>query len=157
MLFCGRMPADVPHGALPPTGRTSSRRPSLAPKITSDGSLRNTDVAERKSFSAYASKRDRTQTDAKKRERTQRLSARGRSRVGVFGPASRNPNRHGLFLRNSHQANNLAFANSIIGSHPFASVCGFCKCNDTRNDTRCGGFPKFSSQRIFGVRARRHS
>jgi hypothetical protein len=67
---------------------------------------------------------------------TERQRRKVAERVGFFEPASRNPNRHGLFQRNSHNASSLAFANSVAGSYRFASICGFCQRNDTRNDTR---------------------
>ncbi len=116
----------------PVVGAPSLKRRKSPPTIY----RRGTPVAERKAFSAYASKRDRTQTDAKKREQTQRLSARVRSRVGVFKPVSRNPNNYWPFSLKPHVSSNLGFADSVVGSHPFASVCGFCNRNDTRNDTR---------------------
>ena len=43
-------------------------------------------------------------------------------RVGVFRPASRNPNKYPRFQNNSHEASNLAFANSFVRFRPFASI-----------------------------------
>jgi hypothetical protein len=57
-------------------------------------------------------------------------------RQGVFRPISRNPNKDGRFQDNSHKVSELAFSDSFVGPRLFASVFGFCQCNDTRNDTR---------------------
>jgi hypothetical protein len=57
-------------------------------------------------------------------------------RVGFFERDSRNPNEDGLLQLNSHRASNLAFADSFVRFRSFARVFGFCRRNDTRNDTR---------------------
>jgi hypothetical protein len=75
----------------------------------------------------------------KERQARQELA----ERVGVFQPVSRDPNRDGHFQYNSREANNLAFADSVIRFRPFASVCEFSQRNDTRNDTRRERLPKF--------------
>jgi hypothetical protein len=131
-VFCGRMRS---------TCRRVRYRQSVvgvtspAPEITSNSSLRKTPVAESKSFSAYPQNWDRAQTDATKCERTQRLSACVRSRVGVFKLVAETPIATGFSLK-PHVSSNLAFADAVVASHRFASICGFCKRNDTRNDTR---------------------
>jgi hypothetical protein len=60
-------------------------------------------------------------------------------RQGVFALAFRNPNKDWSFQHNSHQASELAFSDSFVGFHLFASIFGFCQCNDTRNVTRREG------------------
>lgn len=70
--------------------------------------------------------------------------------MGVFEPASQNPNKDGPFQPNSHNASDLAFADSFVRLRLFASVFGFCQRNDTRNVTRRdrlrGSFSRIFSQ-----------
>jgi hypothetical protein len=74
-------------------------------------------------------------------------------RQGVFARASEDPNKDWSFQHNSHEASELAFSDSFVGFHLFASIFGFCKCNDTRNVTRRERLPEFSCQRILGNRS----
>jgi hypothetical protein len=57
-------------------------------------------------------------------------------RVGVFPLALRNPNKDRHFHNKSHDASNLALADSFARFRLFASVCEFCQRNVTRNVTR---------------------
>ena len=50
-------------------------------------------------------------------------------------------NKDGLFSLKPHDTSDLAFSDSFIRFHPFASVFGFCQCNDTRNVTRFDRLP----------------
>ena len=52
-------------------------------------------------------------------------------RQGVFTAVFRNPKKDERFQHNSHDVSELAFSDSFVGSRLFASVFGFCQCNDT--------------------------
>ena len=43
-------------------------------------------------------------------------------RVGVFNPASRNPNEDGPISLNSHKTSDLALTDSFFGFRPFAPI-----------------------------------
>src|SRR3972149_4121958 len=52
-------------------------------------------------------------------------------------------NKDGLFSLKPHDTSDLAFSDSFVRFRPFASVCGFCQRNDTRNVTRREHLPSF--------------
>lgn len=72
-------------------------------------------------------------------------------REGVFGPASRIPNKDGPISRKRLVPIDLAFSGAFFRFRLFASVFGSCQRNITRNVTQGDGHPKLLARESASV------
>jgi hypothetical protein len=70
-------------------------------------------------------------------------------RQGVSAAALGNPNRDNELRRKPLDRSDLAFSDSFVGFHLFASIFWFCQRNDTRNVTHRESLLSFSRRELY--------